>query len=299
MNNAILYFFDINPLELKKINDNYYFKSQNSNYVVYLYDRNIDEALEIYYLNLELLNNGLNGYIIVLTKNNEVLFMYSNKYYVLMRIPNIKNRTITFSDILLFRYIPNIKIKLLDKSNWSYNWSGKIDFIEYQFEQIKNKYPLIEKSIHYFIGIWENGISYMNENYRYDKEKVVCHKRITTDMDILQFLNPINFVIDYLERDIGDYLKSFAFSKNYSIKSIEFFLKRFDRSSIILIISRLLFPSYYFDIYEDIVLDKVKEDNIEEILKKKNNVLKIINIIFDKYSNYNITSIFWIKKEIS
>ena len=295
---AILYFYGINLSDLKKIGTDYYFKHQDRDYTIFLYDRNPNEALEIYYLNLEILNKGVIGYDIILTKGKEVLFLYENKYYILMQLPDVKNRVITYNDILKFNYKPIIKIEHLDKSNWSYNWSNKIDFIEYQFDQIKNKYKKIDESINYFIGIWENGISYFNDNYDYSKEKVITHKRISANMDLLNFLNPLNFIIDYKERDIGDYIKSYAFKNNYSLNNIELFLKGVDRNSIILIISRLLFPSYYFDIYEDIVLEQKKETDIYDILNKKNNVIKIIAFIIEKYQKYNIPVIAWIKNEV-
>ena len=84
MNNAILFFFNINTKEVKKINDNYYFNYAYNNYVVQTYNRDIEEAIEIYYLNLELLSNGFIGYEIILTKDNDVLFLYEGVYYILM-----------------------------------------------------------------------------------------------------------------------------------------------------------------------------------------------------------------------
>ena len=298
MNNAILYFYGINCLNLEKINNNYYFNNQNNNYVIYQYDRDPKEAIEIYNLGLEMLTSGFKIYEIILTKTNEVLFIYKDKYYALMKVPNIKNRIINYNDVKNFYYVPKTKIKYLDKSNWNTNWSLKIDFIEYQENQIKNKYKVIDNSIYYFIGIWENAISYFNDNYNYSKEKVVAHKRITTDMDLLMFLNPFDFVIDYKERDIGDYLKSYSFTNNYSIENIRRHLIGYDKNSIILIIARMLFPSYYFDIYEEIILGNKNENELEKIIEKKNNVLKVINLIFDIYINYNIPIIYWIKKEI-
>ena len=41
MNNALLFFFNINVSELKKINNNYYFKYLNNDYGIYLYERDI------------------------------------------------------------------------------------------------------------------------------------------------------------------------------------------------------------------------------------------------------------------
>lgn len=299
MNNALLFFFNINVSEIKKINNNYYFSYLNSDYGVYFYERDVEEALEIYYLNLELMTSGFGGYEIILTKDNEVLFGYENNYYVLMRFPDVKNRLINFYDVISFYYIPTFKIKKLDKSNWSYNWSNKIDFIEYQFDQIRGKYKMIDTSIDYFIGMWENAISYYNDNVNTNKEKIVCHKRVSVDMDLLDFLNPLNFVVDYKERDRGEFLKSFVFNNNYTESILNEYLKIDNLDDIVLLIARILFPSYYFDLYEEVVLDNRDESDMEKILKKKDNILYLIAYIFNRFNNYNIPIIDWIKKEIS
>ena len=95
MNNAILFFNDINIQEIKKINNDYYFKYLNNNYVIYSYIRDISEIDHIYNLNLELLQKGLIGYEIIPTKTNDIVFSYEDRYYLLMKMPNIKNRIIT------------------------------------------------------------------------------------------------------------------------------------------------------------------------------------------------------------
>ena len=48
MNNAILFFYNINIQEIKRINNNYYFTYQQNNYVIYKYNRDISEINEIY-----------------------------------------------------------------------------------------------------------------------------------------------------------------------------------------------------------------------------------------------------------
>ena len=213
-----------------------------------------------------------------------------------MKLPNIKNKIITYEDIINFKLsIDTKKYKIIDKSNWSTNWSNKIDFINYQFSQVQNKYPVIENSIDYFIGIWENAISYANNN-PIIKEKNLAHKRITTKTDLLEFLNPLNFIIDYQERDVGEYIKSYIMTKNYSNDIIYQKIRNLPKNSIILIITRILFPSYYFDIYEDIILKNRKEEELKDIINKRNNITELLNYIFDKYSNYNIPYIEWIKK---
>lgn len=297
MNNAILFFYNINVQEIKKINDNYYFTYLSNNYVIYSYKRDITEAESIYNLNLEMLSKGLIGYEIVLTQNREILFIHGGTYYILMKFPNIKNRVITYEDVISF-YFPTPKNKFLnlDKSNWGYNWSGKIDFIEYQFSQVKNKFPILENSIDYFVGIWENAISYFNDNVTFLEEKFVCHKRVDTKMDLLEFLNPLNFVIDYKERDKGEYLKSYVINNNYSSVQLKKLLQGSSKNNIILLISRILFPSYYFDLYEDIVLKEKNEEEIVKMIEKRKNINNLLKYIFENFSNYNIPYIEWIKK---
>lgn len=297
MNNAILFFYNINIQEIKRINNNYYFTYQQNNYVIYKYNRDISEINEIYELNIELLSKGLIGYEIIPNKTNELIFLYENNYYVLMKIPNIKNKKITYEDILSFNFIQNQnKYKTIDKSNWNQNWSKKIDYIIYQFSQIKNKHKEIDSSIDYFIGIWENAISYYNDTISNKNKKYVTHIRIENDMDLLEYLNPINFVIDYKERDIGEYLKTYVINNNYTENMIDTILKYTNQEGIVLLISRLLFPSYYFDLYENIIEGKTKEEEINVIVKKHYNVLNLIKYIFKKYWDYNIPYINWIKK---
>ena len=85
-------------------------------------------------------------------------------------------------------------------------------------------------------------------------------------------------------------------TKNYSNDIIYQKIKKLPKNSIILLITRLLFPSYYFDIYEDIILKNKKEEELKEIINKRNNITNLLKYIFDKYSNFNIPYIEWIKK---
>ena len=296
MNNAILFYFDINISNVRKINNNYYLKYMNDNYGIYLYNRDIEDSMFLYYLNVELLNEGLKGYQIVLNKFGSALFNYEDKNYILMKFPNIENRPITYKDIMNFDFqIDNNRYKKLDKSNWSTSWSNKIDFTIYQFSQMEKKYKVISECMDYFIGIWENAISYFNNNISNHK-KVVCHKRVDINMNLFDFLNPLNFVIDYKERDIGEYLKSYVINKNFSLNSFDKLFSSFSREGVIILIDRILFPSYFFDIYERVVVDKENESEIISVINRSKNVLKLLKYMFNKFSVYNIPYIEWIKK---
>lgn len=297
MKDTINFLYNIYINELEKINDDYYFNYQNKSFMIALFNRDLNEATELYELDKEMLASGLNLDEIMLTKDNSVLFYYEENYYVLMRLADIKNHQITYKEILNLRYIPQKEYKLIDKSNWSHFWENKIDYFEYQFSSVQNKYPIIKSSINYYIGIWENAISYFNNNINNTNLiKEVCHKRVGVDTDLLSFLNPLNYVIDYKIRDVSEYLKSYIYEENFTENKIEEMLDKLliDKQNVLILISRTLFPSNYFDIYEKIIIDNDSEEKLKNIIKKHNNYSFLIKVMFKKYKNYNIPEIPWI-----
>ena len=204
-------------------------------------------------------------------------------------------------DIINFNvYTNNEKIiTSLDKSNWGYYWSEKIDYIEYQFSSVMDKHKIVKNSINYYIGLWENAISYYNDNINDSYIKQVSHKRVDTNMDLLSFLNPINLIIDTKERDIGEYFKSYIINENYTMDNINNMLNKISLDDIKAkrLICRILFPSYYFDRYDDIMIGNKTEDILYNIINKNTNILVLLKTIFNKYKNSNIPQIEWIKKE--
>ena len=160
------------------------------------------------------------------------------------------------------------------------------------------KYPHIKESINYYLGIWENGISYYNNNlYSDNRVKLVSHKRITIDTDLLAFYNPLNIVIDYKERDIVDYLKSYIYNNNWTKENLYNLLSKMNNINIIRLITRALFPSSYFDLYEDIILEKETENKLFEVVKKNNIYERFLNYLFEYFIKYNIPMIDWITKK--
>lgn len=286
MKNSLQYFYNININELNKIDDNYYFNFQNNNFVVMEYKREDEEALEIYKLNLYMLN-FINTYIIIPTIYNSLLFEFESKKYILMKIPDLQNRIITINDLLNPILISD-NYKYIDKSNWDTLWEEKIDFYEDLIANNKVKYNDKMDSVFYYIGMWENGIEYFKNSYNISL-KYVSHIRMSSDMYLLDFLNPLELIIDYKARDIGEYIKSYVFSYNYSMEDINniFMNINLDREDVILLISRILFPSYFFD--------NIDNDTYEYI-KKRTNIIILIKFLFDKYKYYNIEYITWISK---
>lgn len=301
MKNALNYFYGFYLEDIQKIYNNYYFLFNNNTYVVMPYERNLNEAKVLYELNVSMLNNGFLGYQIILTKDNSIIFYHDEQGYVVLKEPKIKNRIITYNDVLNFpcNTFNNESKAIIDKSNWGYIWEKKIDFYERQLKELAEKYPLLSESFFYYIGLFENAVSYYYDVSHYAQVKCVCHKRITVNMDLYSLYNPLTFVIDDKMRDIGEFLKSYVLYENYTKDKLAVLLNMvvFKREDVIMLISRILFPSYYFDLYEDVIVNELPEEEIKLIIEKQNNILYLLSFLFSKYSYYNIPQVDWIKKE--
>lgn len=301
MKNSLIYFYNMYIENISKINNDYYFLYNGNNYIVTLFNRNLNEAIEMLNLNIEMLNSGTNTYEIITCRDNSVTFYYEDNYYILMRMPNFKNRLVTIEDVVAFRFVSNNQktIQKLDKSSWNKFWENRIDYHEKQFNEVQKKYSVIRESINFYVGMWENAISYYNENVNFIEMKEVVHKRIGSDTDLLAFYNPLNLIIDYKERDISEYLKSYVLNENFTKERLISVLNRLDlsRNKAILLIIRTMFPSNYFDTYEDIIIDNKDEKYLLDIINKRSNHLALLSILFKYYSKYNIPLIEWIIKE--
>ena len=95
----------------------------------------------------------------------------------------------------------------------------------------------------------------------------MTHKRIETIDDLF---NPLNIIIDNKTRDIAEYIKVNFFTDNIDIDEVTNFIKSnlFLSDEIILLLSRLLYPSYYFDMYEKFYRGNNGEKDLEKIIKK-------------------------------
>ena len=104
-------------------------------------------------------------------------------------------------------------------------------------------------------------------------------------------------VIDYKVRDLSEYIKSVFFNtNNISLVINKLFNKYyFDKLNSSLFISRLLFPSYFFDMFEDIVYNNVNENKIECIIKKSSSLENFIGLLIKRF---NIQTIGWIEVKL-
>ncbi len=295
----INYYFDLYPININNIDDKYVFYDNLDKYYFVPYDRSIEELNELIELNKEMIKNNSLVSEIIFNKFNKVLNNYDNKNYILLRVYVNDNKKVDISDIIFMLNEGEIinTNKNISRVNWSNLWEPKIDYLEYQMGHLIKKYPILYSYIDYYIGLGENAIVYLKDVVPYYTGRIiygVCHRRIGVNSTLFDLYNPLNLIIDYKVRDIGEYIKD-VFFNNYNVDNIVNYIfnnYHFDKLNLSLLVCRLLFPTYFFDVFDSIVLEDKKENSIFKITKKSSDFEDFISN-FIKMNN--LQTIGWIK----
>lgn len=298
MKNIIEYYYNLQLVELQEKQNNYTFKIKNNNYILKEYNNNLDNINDIYTLN-KYINNYYPIDKIILNKYNVPLTKVNNTYYILIKTNERKELKLSIISNLSNIKLP--EIKSLERNNWEILWSNMIDYYESQIGQNEKKYPLIRESFDYFIGLGENAISYLvNTKKEVQKEtndnKVLSHNSLYNSL-----YDPLNIIIDHKSRDVAEYIKISFFNNNKNIfKELDeyFFYNRYSLYGIRVLYARIIYPSFYFKLYDEIFREKKEEKELNKIINRINEYeiyLKDIYLYLNKY--YNIPNIEWLKKQ--
>ena len=289
MKNILNYYYKI---IVDKINDGY-FSYNNHLFCLYEYKRNINEIDALGYLNKIMLFRNISINKIISNIFNNIITYHDNKNYVLIMINYEYGDNLNTKFILSF---PNKKLDILKRNDWGRLWSLKVDYIEYQLTHIKRSYPIINSSVNYYIGLAENAIAYFNMLNLDNVSLYIEHRRINKD----NMYNPLELVIDYKIRDISEYIKDSFFNNKMTIYDIKNYINKLKLSNIdyILLYVRLLYPSYYFDIYEEIINDNRNELDINKIIGLSSLYEELLYEVYNLIKRKtNILGIDWINNK--
>lgn len=303
MKNTINFFYNLNIESVNNYNNYYYFYHNNYYYVFFRYDLDINKIDEIYKLN-SFMSNFTYIHQIVLNKNNYPLSNIQGINYILYRVViNNFNNKIDLSSL----YKLNIQISnSVLNTNWAVLWEKKVDYLEYQINQMGKKYPLIVESFSYYVGLTENAISYFNDTFNSVNPNdsdvgFISHRKL--DNSLFSLYDPCNIIIDYRVRDIAEYIKLSFFEDNFNIyKELEYYFRNnyFSIFSIRILFARLLYPSYYFNIYDGIITNTIKEDSLLKITSRIHEYEIFLYDIYNLLSQYyRIPQIEWLKKAVN
>lgn len=278
MKNSIRYYYEIEVDDITFQDNKYYF----DNYILVENKKNID--IKLYeYLN----QNGIPNYEIVWNKDDNYITSIERKNYILLK----KNREIPISFSMLEQfYIPINKKEIIP---WDELWINKVDYYEKHVYTISLKE--IKESFSYFVGLTENAISFYRE-IKQENYLFIAHSRLKTDED---FLNPLNFAIDYRIRDVAEYTKSLFFNNKFNINDLYIYFSRnnLSENDMLLFYARLLFPSYYFDCYDDISNGK-DTNQLSNVINKIDEYEEFLREMYYYIKQFtNIPKIDWIINE--
>lgn len=289
MKNLINYYYNLNIKAFKKIDEKFIFELNNKVYEFIPFYGDLNSFYKNY---LTVLKSNKYCHEIVLNNQKNILTFYEGKPYLLFKKNLTIENKVDLNEIVTY----DIQIYNETKLEWKKLWKEKIDYYEYQMSQLSHKYKKLKNSFDYYIGLSENAISLLNYVNEKDIRFYMCHRRINYNEKLDAFFNPINFIVDNLTRDVGEYMKTNYFNSELDLDVVYNYIDKldFNESECILLLARLMYPSYYFDVYDQIVQGNIAEEKIDMYTKKNVSYETFLKKVYN-YLKYisNIPEIEW------
>jgi hypothetical protein len=222
--------------------------------IFYLFKiENVDNVINQYYLSKDI--SYYSNFVINL--NNSIISCFNNNYYVL-----IDDVGFNFNNSFLFNnYVVNNNLNF----SWRKNWIIRVDFIENYYNNIKGKYIFIDESFDYYLWLFEYSIFFLSS---YDN--FLCYGFISHDnFSSVTSYNPLNIKIDVKERDLGEYFKLIFLNESYKNIDLHNFISQISNLynyNFELVFARVLYPNYYFDYFDDFILNNLNDVKLKKII---------------------------------
>lgn len=279
MKEFIEYNYDLRCDDLAILNNLLYFKHLDKFYIISNFNRDEVEFEKV--LNY-LISNNLKSLKVVMNKKGSYISEFNGKKYVVME-SDCENEIIDF---------PICIGGLINENNyWNEIWENRV----VQLEKHKSELSLnkdIFYILNYYIGLIEICIYNYNlliRKYGQKNGLSIQHNRIEFPMYSFSYYNPVNYLFDYEFRDFAEYLKMRFFYSDFSadeaISVIDNY--NFDNFSINMFFVRLIYPTYFLELYDMQNKNNVYSDLFYDLLKKssqyENFILKLITAMSSKY----------------
>ena len=231
-----------------------------------------------------------------LNRDNSFLTKVNEYNYILFKVNNLSEEYDIFDMVNISnKLVLNNNKSSLYRNNWGSLWSDKIDFFEYQVRELGVEKNVVKSSFSYYVGLSENAISYVNNAIlKYGGVSsgriVLSHRRVFYPNYKLNYMNPLSFVFDLEVRDVAEYLKSMFFKKDieYCLDELKSYLsiRKLNIYEYHMFYARLLYPSYYFDVYDSVMNKNVNEEELVKIVKRSNDYEKFLKKTYLEISKY-------------
>lgn len=304
MKETLEYYYGLDIESIEELDGKYHFKIENQDYFFVFYNRGIEELEDIINVSNEMVKKGINVHKILINRNNSFLTKVGEYNYILFAVSNLNEEYDIFDMVKISeKLVLNNNKSNLYRNNWGTLWSEKIDYFEYQVRELSIEKDVVKNSFSYYVGMAENAISYVNNtNMKYGGDAyriVLSHRRVFYPNYKLNYLNPLSFVFDLEVRDIAEYLKAMFFKKDvgFCLDELSSYLKirHLSLYEYQMLYARLLYPTYYFDVYESVMNKNGDEEELVNIIKKCDSYEEFLKKAYLEISKYaKIDKVEWI-----
>lgn len=245
--------------------------------------------------------------------NSDVVFIVKNKYdkYISTSKDNNNICLLTYKIDNQININDFVKMHLSYFNSFSYKiniqqiidlWDQRIEYIENQcltnFNFDNEAHLTLYEYTLYSIGLAINSLQYladMDMDFKRKYSSTLTHRRIKK-MDKYELFNPFNLIVDHSSRDLAELYKNDIISLDTLLNICTFYSYSVDEYEYLL--ARLLFPTFIFDIVEDMENDKSSYDYTSDIyfaIAKSNSQLDKLKSLYNALiSKMNIRPINWI-----
>lgn len=278
MKNVIEYFYNIAVNSTTIIDSKLYFEYKNEKYIFEEIDKNKMDIILV-------TQNYKNFHRIIKNKFNEIISKYIDKNYILFKVMIKENKKICFEELINILFTNRVEYIEQDNEKWDKK-------MKQMSEYISNKDNLLYREYYdYYIGLSDNAYNY-SKNINYANCLFgLTYRRIEEEYTLYDIYDPCNVIMGPIIKGISTYLKS-CFFKEKKI-NIERFIDKINYDDSLLLISNLLFPTYFYDVFK-----KEKQEELENYISKASCYEKYISNIIDKIKKkyQNIPLIPWISQ---
>ena len=266
----ILYYYNLDVKEIiKEEKDKIIFISDNN-------EKYIFEKIEVNNVKINsCVNNNKLFHTPQFNKNRSIISEWNRENYALLKI-NIKDedRNITLNDLVMLSSI-RVPFNIENKEYYYQLWSKKLIFIS---KFLSDKYEKEYYDYSYYLYLGKNALKILKTIDFSNITFGLCFNRFEKNNTLYLLYDPFKVKIGPVVNSFSEFIKYTLFKKEKE-ESIDFILSlEFTKDDLLFLISRLLFPTYYYDLF----LHKKFENQYYTIVNNQRRLFEIIKKIIKK-----------------
>ena len=268
MNSFIFNNYGFYPETYTKFDNYYLLKYNNCDYYLYLV-----ESIDKVFFQYTITNNYSCFNTFFLNKYGSIITTINKNNYVLIKSNNKK-----FDKLFNISYYGE-----LIPCMWKKVWIERSEYINYNYPMLKGKDALLDESIDYYLGLLELSISLL-DGYEISTYPAYLSHIVFNSND---YYNPLNIKLDIKERDFGEYLKYLFFTDNYKMEELVSIIEDYKNYyNYQLVLARVLYPNYYFDLFDKILKEECDSSILKNIISKIGEFREFYHFLEVEFSKY-------------